>query len=363
MGTPARDAGDRVVGVDHLRAIAAIWVALSHVPPPTGAQQITPDTPWGLLARGVLNNAFNGQAAVFVFFVISGFCIHLRQADGAALPVRSFFAQRLIRLLLPLLIVVPPAIYFRSTALMLLPDSFAWSHETVARAILTPNSILWSLVCEAVYYVLYPALLKMARVRGWGTVATAAAIPAAGIVFAFPEAKDVPNYGHFMTWVVGLPAWIAGCVLAQDLWRTRPVSSREIWSWRGTIWAASMLASVMRFHAPFGLPWNGLGVSLNLFAWLCIPWLRAELNHARQGGRIPALERIGAMTYSMYLTHIPVQHHLRETAWRLAPALAAQPWILWLLQWIAIGLAAWLFHLCVERPSHRLARQAGRSLR
>src|SRR5687768_9008588 len=103
--------------LDALRGVLALYVVLFHA--------------WGLLWLGGLSpessslptsgiahvlallatNLRFGHQAVLVFFLISGFCIHHRQAGARAagggaqaahLPLRSFAARRLRRLYPPL---------------------------------------------------------------------------------------------------------------------------------------------------------------------------------------------------------------------------------------------------------------------
>jgi len=57
-----------------------------------------------------------------------------------------------------------------------------------------------------------------------------------------------------------------------ELFQVRLVSTSRIWCWRAGVWAASVIASVLTFHTPIGLPWT-----LNLFAVFAVFWLQRKL--------------------------------------------------------------------------------------
>ena len=49
--------------------------------------------------------AYDGVAAVIVFFVISGLCVHYPYARSGHCPLPSFFARRFLRIGIPLAVV------------------------------------------------------------------------------------------------------------------------------------------------------------------------------------------------------------------------------------------------------------------
>ena len=104
----------------------------------------------GRLSRALYNNAASGPAAVIVFFVISGFCIHFpfRRATSVT-PLAPFYARRYLRILIP----VAAAIFL--------------SRPLGVNLGLLGGSILWSLICEEIYYGLYPWLLRLRNRFGW----------------------------------------------------------------------------------------------------------------------------------------------------------------------------------------------------
>src|SRR5580704_8707351 len=72
----------RVLPISSIRFVLAAWVALGHFGIPILQAPQQGRILW--VVRGLVNNAVSGQAAVIVFFVISGFCIHFPNRAGLA---------------------------------------------------------------------------------------------------------------------------------------------------------------------------------------------------------------------------------------------------------------------------------------
>ena len=83
--------------LDAVRFVAAFVVVLHHARPPA------------LGLDGAYSVAFFGRAAVVVFFVVSGFCIHAPNVSGGAVDWRGYFVRCYVRLLVPLACIVPIA--------------------------------------------------------------------------------------------------------------------------------------------------------------------------------------------------------------------------------------------------------------
>ena len=316
--------------ISSLRFLLAAWVALGHLGFPVLQSPEEGRVLW--LARALLNNAINAQAAVIVFFVISGFCIHFPNRGGRAVHSWTrYYARRYIRILIPMA---------AALGLALLVG--------MSRASLS-NSVLWSLFCEEIYYFIYPALLRARNRFGWSRVSAAAWVLALAVVLTNPRAGNYPSYGHALNWILGLPCWLLGCQLAErfDRFHERPVSAARLWMWRGGAWFLSAAFSVIRFHTPIGFPWT-----LSLFAIYAALWLEQEMR-VYLGRRPPVLEAPGEASYSLYLTHV-------QSIWflyKLPIAAAMSAGALWLSSIVAFGSVAAIFYRLVERPSHRLARR------
>lgn len=322
---------EHVGGLDSLRFVLATWVVLGHFGPPGIAPLQNADHGFLLAVRLVYHNLFNGPAAVIAFFVISGFCIHYGTARSTELFLPAYFPRRWIRTIVPMAVAI---------VLAELAD---------VKLGLFSFTILWSLLCEEIYYLLYPVLLALRNRFSWTQIAAASFVAAIGVALSQPRALEYPVFGPGLNWLLGLPCWILGCILAEQVKRGQlpRVSSREIWTWRLGMWAVSSILSILRFHAGIGYPWT-----LNAFSLLVLAWISREIAAAKRGTKRP-LEAAGQWSYSLYLMHLTFGALVVT-----AIPLPANSNTLWLLRTVAAFVGSYAFYRVVERPAHRLARRA-----
>jgi peptidoglycan/LPS O-acetylase OafA/YrhL len=325
---PGRQSVAHIAGLDSLRFVLAIWVVLFHVGgyPFSLFENARAGVPY--LLRGFYHNLWNGQAAVVAFFVISGLCIHFPYRDRPV-PQRLFFLRRSVRILVPMLLGL--ALYRAER----LPFSFV------------NQGFLWSLICEEIYYLLYPAIWLLRQRFGWIPIIASSSVAAVMVCATNLAAMNLDDLGVAVIWIAGLPCWLLGCVIAEQIAVHRHVG-REIWIWRLAAILLSETLMVLRNHLGIGLP-----LPLLVFSLFCFHWVRREIDYYRERAPIRALERAGAWSYSLYLIHLAVYIPLRRIQ---LPASSAP--LRWLLAIAAIFTASYLFYRLVEHPSHRLARWA-----
>jgi peptidoglycan/LPS O-acetylase OafA/YrhL len=272
-----RDASaQRIAGLDSIRFTCAFVVLLDHL-------GLLPDAIHGrtlpLVERvlaGVFNSLFNGPAAVIVFFVISGLCIHFPYRDRRTPDLASFYARRFFR-------IVPPAIILY-VCLRLCGEKH-----------LPQETILWSVICEAIYYLLYPALFWFRRRFGMLTLLAITAIISFGLIFT--HSRDLAlahnSYGALgnETWIVGLPCWVLGCWLAENYQRLAIPSTTQIWLARVGIFVLSVGLRLMKFHVN-GV-WGSNCVTLNLFAIPACIWVGLEMRYFSRRSPMRVLEWAG----------------------------------------------------------------------
>ena len=213
--------------------------------------------------------------------------------------------------------------------------------------------MFWSLICEAVYYVLYPGLRSLAKRFGW-TALTGAAYLAAGVLALLnPQAQMYVDLGAGCTWLLGLPIFLLGCGLAEradTLVDPVPLGKRLLW--RLTIWGLGGLCVYLRFWSPWHVNYPLL---LNLFALPVVPWLAVEIAHFRRASPWRWLELAGQVSYSLYLVHL----FAIGTLGKLGVNLHGEVPVRLATLTTALVLAV-LFHLLIERPSHYLAKKTDR---
>lgn len=315
----------RIVGIDSVRAFAALSVMLAHILGP-----VMPDL-FGLLHIGgesLSKYIFTGQPAVIAFFVVSGFCIHYPYTSKGPNAI-AFWSARWIRILIPALLALLMA------KLAALPkynfiDGF----------------ILWSIVCELVYYTLYPFLYKLASYSSWEKLFGVSILVSFGIVLTLGSDQygNANKYGPMLNWLVALPAWLIGCVLAERIAAgSRVAEGSNIGLKRFGIALIASALYWMTMNTPIGFY-----LTMNLFSILVFFWLAAEIDHAKQGATY--FESVGKWSYSIYLFHIIIFSFFVQSMGRadVPTRLLSIPLVL---------LGCYLMYRLIEKPAHELARR------
>ena len=87
--------------LDALRFVLAFWVAVGHYKMfPLFADPRSGPLAWALFKRFYETIVF-GTPAVIVFFVISGFCIHLPFCGTTKIDIGRYYLRRYTRILIP----------------------------------------------------------------------------------------------------------------------------------------------------------------------------------------------------------------------------------------------------------------------
>jgi peptidoglycan/LPS O-acetylase OafA/YrhL len=330
------------VGLDSLRFVCALVVVLGHYglfPLMTHGNEAHGAAK---IATGLVNCLFNGPAAVIVFFVVSGFCIHYPFRKGRPVIAATFYARRFIR-------IVPPALVF-ILLMKLLRLNF----------ISIQQSVLWSIICETIYYLIYPALSYLRRWFRWevmiGAAYAAVALEIATHLGLLKSSNNEYVAFGWATWTIGLPCWLLGCWLAERYQSFAALPSSGIWLLRVVVFAMSVLARLAMFHISSPLASNC--ILLDLFAIPVCYWVGAEVSYFKLHSPLSLLERAGRWSYSLYLVHPLVGGALALAG---MASLARNPKAHVLV--IAIVLvASYAFYLVIEGPCHRLAVLAGRRI-
>jgi peptidoglycan/LPS O-acetylase OafA/YrhL len=332
----------RIAGLDSLRFLCAIWVVLHH-----GAR---PDVPSWLGLSPIFEDlnaiAYDGVAAVIVFFVISGLCVHLPYARSERCEIVPFYAQRFTRIGVPLLVIIA----FQRGALELGADRV---EDDIAVAM---RMVAWSLWCELIYYALYPGILICFRRIGFIPVIGIAFVAAYLLIIDHWQLLTYWQYSKGLAWLAALPAWLLGCALAQVLaTRPIPVLPGSVWMWR--------IAAILLSIPPKALVYTsitpvliGNPATLGLYALFAVIWVAKEIQHYQSHAPLALFEWGGRWSYSIYLVHNIVL--VAFTHGLLHPFRFA----LWPPELVSVLALSYVFYRLVEYPSHRLARALGRCL-
>lgn len=296
--------------LDGLRMLAACSVMFFHLP---ALRQLTP-----LFDRGYL--------LVDFFFLLSGFVLTLAIEPklNSGLDALTFLRQRFVRFW-PITAIgtVIGAIVFISKAplaqiLLLLPLALLMLPiPNASGAPLFPlNGPQWSLFWELLANFAHALFLRRLSERGLFVVA---GLFGAGLV-AMAVIHDVVDFG-----AVGETWWAASLRIGWSYtmgvwfarrWRTRHTVTRAPW------WLAMALPVLAACLLPMLPISTGLGdAALIILVFPLCLWIATRAHCPEHMGR--RLERLGAMSFPLYATHIPVVVAFRYYSESLSSGVAA----------------------------------------
>ena len=364
LNLPASANSGKSLKIDAIRFLAAFWVLMYHFKPPLFRELLPHRLSFlgGALWSGS-TALFAGPAAVIVFFVISGYCIHAAYHKDVALKPVNYYASRFIRIGLPLVVllcVVQP-----------LPTGQNYL-----------ESVLWSLYCEMVYYAVYPLLRPRFHYIGEmiaGCALMAAAMVACVRLFGHPvchgcvyETYRVP--GTALLYAAG---WISGCLIAETQRNAAQFQIRGAYSpltmamRRGLDASARLLANhlvVLRMVVvaagaavmillsesslkPAALPLITPDITLPVFQVLAAIWIATETATPSRSRVWIVLAACGAWSYSLYLCHKTALALLEMTTFDETSRYA------WFVE-VALAFAiSYAFYRIIEKPSHVISQR------
>jgi peptidoglycan/LPS O-acetylase OafA/YrhL len=321
--------------IDALRFTLALWVVLDHlgVFPLFGGIDI--GTRLGRTLTHAWSSTIWGIPAVICFFVISGFCIHLPYRFGGPLLLGPFYIRRYVRILVPVGVFL--FIYRHSGV----------SAPIIGRGSLLWRSVLWSLACEEIYYAIYPLARWIRLKHGWKGLLSGTFVIGIAAAVAFPNALDGSLLGTLQIAVILYPIWLLGCFLVEECDRLPVINSAlEIWKWRFFAWSGSWICEMVHFKGKLSL-----GRTLICFGVLAFFWIRQELAYSKHKSPLSALAWGGLWSYSVYLVHGPAAllfARLRTPDFGYT--------VNWCVYYAFVFGLSYIFYLCIEQPSHKLAR-------
>jgi peptidoglycan/LPS O-acetylase OafA/YrhL len=76
--------------------------------------------------------------------------------------------------------------------------------------------VLWSLVCEEIYYALYPLMLWSRQRFGWAWLPVAAYAASFAVTLTHTHRLNWLESGSIETSIAIYPVWLLGCILAEQ---------------------------------------------------------------------------------------------------------------------------------------------------
>ena len=323
----------RVRGLDNIRFLCAIWVACSHggYPKLTVKLDTSNDIEWFI--NGIYTSLFCGPAAVIVFFLISGFCIHYPYKDNwnrnTTIP---FLLARLTRISIP--------ITFASIMLHIFRIETSFFYSLVG----------WSIICEIVYYFVYPFARTIINTKEKLLLTLFLSYsPTSIALFVFPiDLVNYPAVGGIYVIFLGLPCWILGVILCYFVLDNKKKSPSyiKLLFFRFFTFSFAFLTHILALQKLVGHPFT-----LNFFAIISFFWLKNEINFYANKEKKNTLESLGRTSYSIYLMHSFPFYFINTTEFQIFQEYK------FFTYWALLIFLTFLFYFIIEKPSHQFSRK------
>lgn len=364
-----RPPSQRLHSLDGLRGIAALAVVLHHallVVPALAAPYYDQGraAQWTMewwLSHTPIHALWEGKAAVYVFFILSGFVLQTL-VSRAGFDWKAYYPQRMLRLYLPVwaavlftvatFILVPRAGAADSLWLAERPETITLSAFIRDMTLILGNgglaSPLWSLRFEILFSLALPLYIWASKTLSGLTYLKISACLA------------IITVGGYLnnTTLLYVPMFLIGTIMAEQGSRFSAISERIGISKAGWHIAMGIAVIMLASHGMAG----GLGLSSELQgATSGITTLGAGLlvlaaihwSTAREMLETKPARWLGSMSFSLYLIHEPI---VVASGFLFGPSHA----VLAVLTSIVVSLAiAAIFYKFVEKPSHKLSKKVG----
>ena len=340
-----------------MRAIAAVGVFFAHVDFFYGATGFR-----GLLAR----ISVAGQAGVCFFFLLSGAILAYTYTDGT--KNQGFYVKRFARIYpvyaLALIVGIITLSANRGGIAWLHPGILAsnilmlqgWTFHGLSQVPVTS----WTLSCELLFYLSFPALIVAARriptrlvlplcigLGAWATFAP-------GLL-----AEHVTGNSYYIAPLIRLPEFALGVLIGLSL----PTLADRLKRHAGKLFAAAGLAALIVTFGIKDVPgfMQLTGFYVPIFALAIIAGAALDMNGRRHPLSGKWAVSLGLASYAFYSFHVPAIY-VAEAALHTRPtnSIAAVAVLVILLG--AIWLGSWFVYRYFEEParqrlSHRLRRR------
>lgn len=383
---PPEKQPERLVSIDVLRGIAILGVLAIHIPHYAHG---------GWREHRFFGLSFLadfGYLGVPLFVVISGFCIHRlaakQQASGRGLHVSwiSFWKRRFWRLYPPYLVAMALSI----ATVFAIHGKWVEKSGELHRDVLSHlgmfhnltqdyatslgNGAFWSLGMEEQLYGLYALLLLLIARKSWrGALLVVAVIAICWRIFAaimlFKTVGPLPYalgkwqlwpFAYWLHWTLGalavdaslgnirLPRWTRSAWTIMACGAVGFVTNRRTWELLERTSISSRLPGWLTEEGSLQLI-SLLGeLAFAMGAFALVNWaLERERQRGWRSKLAGATAALGRISYSVYLTHIPVLSILQVT---VPFGQSEQDWVLRYVVYVSVMLIVGIgFYWAVER--------------
>ena len=301
-----------------------------------------------------------GFIGVSMFFLVSGFCIHLSHEKSKRKEFKVFFVRRFFRIYPPYFLALCffafafPLTMLRLNSPINLAQFFShvlMVHNLDPRSFYGINGAFWSIGVEVQLYAIYPLLVLLVQRIGWNK----ALFLVGAIEMSLRSLSCVASVPF---WITASPfyywfSWSIGAKLADDYLHARPLFLA-----RCPLWVWPCLAAFTYYYKPvFVFIFPCVALSTATVVAYCISRPTAQIHLPRF--LCNALREIGVISYSIYLLHGPLLACMPRLIRSAFPAHAFSTFaisICLLFFCIVILTVSWLFHRYAELPGIELGK-------
>jgi peptidoglycan/LPS O-acetylase OafA/YrhL len=338
-----------LIAIDVARAIAALGVFFYH-------QHVG-----ALLVRCtkieifIYIDAFGALYAVPLFFLISGYCIHLSNLKyvqlNKDLPLVDYYKRRFLRIYPPYLaafiitVILNKISHFRSIPSLHNSLVHLFCLEGfIAQYFFSINLVLWTITVEMAFYIIYPVFYYIRLKRSLNLALVFAFVTSCISIYYISIQKNISFPQYY--WVGNIWfSWCCGAFIADKLFFDQQAFNKTLFKVI-YIFIVSLFLSFRFFNInPI------IGYQLKILIWTApLIYLLSKEHWLRQQKSLilTVLVYIGLSSYSLYLLHEPLiifKNYVVHTF-----LLAKFQIIGLIIGVIIIPIIAWLNYCFIEKP-------------
>ena len=209
---------------------------------------------------------------------------------------------------------------------------------------------MWSLLCEEIYYFIYPLLLYLRQRFGWVVIITPLMVLSVALSATQPKAESFHDFVLFRKPPRSFtPFGFWGAFLRRKLTDSRHSNPEEEFLVGGYLHGLVVgVVCILHFHSLIAYMQTCMW-----FGVLAYFWVRNEIAYGKSDTPAPLDGLGGAWSYSLYFCC--TDQPSRRCGVHNLPFLG--PLMNWVITMIFVCVYSYVFYLLVERPSHQLARK------
>jgi peptidoglycan/LPS O-acetylase OafA/YrhL len=340
-----------LVSIDILRALAALGVFYYHQHIGSLMAHYT-----GLKWLSFTDD-FGAVYAVPLFFLISGYCIHLSNIkylkNNEQLPIVEYYKRRFLRIYPPYLValVFSIAVNFITNTNDQVTKADFFTHLFLLQGFTITyfnsiNVVLWTISIEMAFYILYPIFYYVRQRFSLNHAVLFALLVSCFSIIYFSLQANISNPERFCVFNIWF-AWCCGAFLADKMVFKATDLKRPACI---IIYSVVLLAFVLLKVYPQP-QLVVITYQLDILIWMA-PMILLLQNESWFSGKknlpVKILGTIGLSSYSLYLFHYPLIALKNYWAHQFLPAKFQPAGVL--IGFLIIPVITWFSYLYIERP-------------